>query len=285
MKAKRGTAIIQSLDRGLKLLEVIGRSGTPLALNDLISALDIDRSSIFRLLLTLENRGYLERDDATRRYRLGGKILELSGKLYEGLKITDIARPFLEELTRKTKESSHIAIYSNGRSLLIDKEDSSEVIFVNMDVGRSEPLHCTALGKALLISFPKEKIKSLLSGKLEKYTRSTKTGVKSVIAEIERAGRQGFAVDNGEYRDGVRCIAAPVYDFRGKVAAAIGVSGPVSRIGAKKIKGIIKEVKSAAGRFSRKLGYKKQINRTIALDSHKKCHCEKRSGEVPKGSP
>ncbi|OIO01996.1 hypothetical protein COY52_10855 [Candidatus Desantisbacteria bacterium CG_4_10_14_0_8_um_filter_48_22] len=67
MKAKRGTAIIQSLDRGLKLLEVIGRSGTPLALNDLISALDIDRSSIFRLLLTLENRGYLERDDATRR--------------------------------------------------------------------------------------------------------------------------------------------------------------------------------------------------------------------------
>ena len=257
MKIKRGTATIQSLDRGLKLLEAIGRSGTPVALNDLRSALDIDRSSIFRLLLTLENRGFLERDDATRKYRLGGKILELSGKLYEGLKITDIARPFLEELTRKTKESSHIAIYSNRRSLLIDKEDSSEVIFVNMDVGRSEPLHCTALGKALLLQFPEKKIRAVLKGDRERYTGNTITDAGKFITELEKVKKKGYAVDNEEYRPGVRCLAAPVYDNKGKIVAAIGISGPVSRINSARLGKLGKTVKETARRISRQMGYKR----------------------------
>ena len=168
----------------------------------------------------------------------------------------DPERPFLEELTRKTGESSHIAIYSNGRSLLIDKEDSSEVIFVNMDVGRSEPLNCTALGKALLLQMNRKKTGDLLAGKMERYTKNTITGIKEFLNELEKVRQKGYAFDNEEYRGGVRCAASPIYDNKGKIVAAIGVSGPVSRISSGKLEGFGLMVKSAAGRLSAKLGYK-----------------------------
>lgn len=262
MKNENGATIIQSLDRGLKLLEEIGRSKISVSLKDLASVLGIDRSSIFRLLSTLESRGYLERDEETKRYKLGYKILELSGRLYANFQISELARPYLEELARRTGESAHLAIYSSSGALLIEKENSSEAISVNMDIGRGEPLYCTALGKVLLLSLSQEKLNSIISagvgsvrGEIKSYTKNTIVDSRMLVEELEKVRQKGYAIDNEEYREGVRCVASPVYDFRGKIVAAIGISGPGSRITLEKDEEIGAAVKGIAEKFSLQLGY------------------------------
>lgn len=255
MKNEKGATIIQSLDRGLRLLEEIGKSRIPVSLKGLASVLGIDRSSIFRLLSTLENRGYLEREEETKRYKLGYKILELSGELYVKIRIAEESRTYLEELASKTQEAAHLAIYSNGEVLFIEKADSTEVIAANMNIGRREPLHCTALGKVLLTFLSEETLNSILSQGLKKWTENTIVEKDKLVQELKSVTEKGYAIDDEEYKIGMRCIASPIYDYRGKIIAAMGISGPASRIMIEKMEVMTETVKEVAARFSLRLGY------------------------------
>ncbi|MHB8087096.1 MAG: IclR family transcriptional regulator [Anaerolineaceae bacterium] len=219
---------IQSLARGLRILDILGESPNGVSVTELAEQLELDKGSASRLLSTLANYAYAEKDPVSRRYSLGPQVVTLSRSLLAKLPLRDVAKPFLRELMEKSGECSHVAILSQGRVLYIDQVESAASLRVNAEVGSLSPLHCTALGKAML-AFGR----TPLPQKLERFTDNTLTSADALKKNLELVREQGFAMDNEEFDLGVRCIAAPVFDYRDKVIGSIGISGPVTRMTAK----------------------------------------------------
>lgn len=219
---------IQSLARGLKILEILGESANGVSVTELAEMLELDKGSASRLVATLANYAYAEKDPISRRYSLGPQVVTLSRSLLARLPLREVAKPFLRELMEKSGECSHVAILSQCKVLYVDQVESAASLRVNAEVGSLSPLHCTALGKAMLAYG-----RGILPQKLERFTANTITNPDELRRNLEQVREQGYALDNEEFDLGVRCIAAPVFDYREKVIGSIGISGPITRMTAK----------------------------------------------------
>lgn len=217
---------IQSLARGLKIMEMLAASIDAVSVTELADALGIDKSSASRLVQTLTNHGYAEQDPQSRRYRLGPQVVRLSRSLLTRMPLRNEADPFLHNLVNRTGECAHLAILAQNQALYIDQVESPASLRVTTGVGTLAPLHCTALGKSLL-AFGTE---AVFPAELRAFTPRTITDVETLRHHLEQVRQQGYAVDDEEYDFGVRCVAAPVFDYRGKAVGAIGVSGPAGRM-------------------------------------------------------
>jgi IclR family KDG regulon transcriptional repressor len=218
-------AEIQSLARGLRILDLLSKSEDGLSVTELADALSVDKASASRLAATLAQNGYAERDEKSRRLRLGPRVVTLGRSVLDRLPWRDAARPFLRRLMEQTGECAHLAIAAQGRSLVVDQIESPASLRVNVQVGQTGPLHCTALGKALLAfgGLP-------IPEKLEPYTARTITDPAQLRRALEKVRSVGYAVDDEEYDHGIRCIAVPAVDHRGVVVASMGISGPSTRM-------------------------------------------------------
>jgi IclR family KDG regulon transcriptional repressor len=223
-------AEIQSLARGLKILELLAQAETGVGITELAEALGVDKSSASRLAQTLAAYGFAEQDTDTRRYFVGPQIMRLSRSVLSRMPLRDQAKPFLRQLVERTGECAHLAILAQGQALYIDQVESLSSLRVTTGIGTLAPLHCTALGKSLL-AFNSEPLPS----DLPVFTPRTISDQETLRTHLEQTRRQGYAVDDEEYEYGVRCVAAPVFDFRGKVVGAIGISGPAGRVGLDKL--------------------------------------------------
>lgn len=233
-KKEQSSAIIQSLDKGLHLLETIELSNTPITLQQLWVKLKWDKATIYRLLTTLENRGYIHRDESTKGYRLGFKIFGLHNSLVSKLDLQQITKPHLFSLVRKTGESAHLAVPVGTSIVFIDRASGSESLSVSTQIGRQEPMHCTALGKAFLAFIQKEELPKYLGNSLERYTERTIVNKNELKAELKKIREKGYALDNEEYIENIRCIGSPILNQNGLPIAAVGISGPKIRISLKK---------------------------------------------------
>jgi IclR family acetate operon transcriptional repressor len=216
---------IQSLARGLKILDLLGQSREGVSITELAAVLGVDKGSASRLVATLAHYGYAEKDAATRRYHLGPQVVSLSRSLLLGMPLREAARPFLRQLTERTGECSHLAVLMQGKALYVDQVESPATLRVNVQVGQTAPLHCTALGKVLLAYGGQD-----LPSHLEAFTPRTLTDPGRLAKHLAQVRQQGYAVDDEEYDPGVRCVAVPVFDLRKAVAGAIGISGPTTRM-------------------------------------------------------
>ncbi len=216
---------IQSLARGLKILDLMGQAEDGVSITEVAGTMGIDKGSASRLIATLAKYGYAEKDNETRRYRLGPMVVSLSRMVLLRNPLRETAKPFLRQLMDLTGECSHLAVASQGKVLYIDQVESPASLRVNAQVGTIAPMHCTALGKALLAYGEEEPQQPL-----EAFTARTITDTNMLKAHIEQTRKQGYAVDDEEYDYGVRCIAVPVFDFRDKVIGSIGISGPAARV-------------------------------------------------------
>jgi IclR family acetate operon transcriptional repressor len=252
---RKDSRIIHSLDKGLFLLEVVEEAEKPLTLNDLWLKLKWDKATVHRLLVTLERRGYLLRDSTTRQYTLGLKIAGLYASLTRNLDLQLVTRPFLDKVARETKEATHLAIAVGGDIVFIDRVGSREPLSVTTQIGAREPLHCTALGKAILACVGDDDLKDLLTLPLRRYTSRTVTSLPELRQLLRQACRSGYAVDNEEYVDGIRCVAAPILNDQGYPIAAIGVSAPKFRLPMEKVRRFGELVRSAALEISRRAGF------------------------------
>ena len=218
-------AEIQSLARGLKILDILGQAQDSVSITELAETLGVDKGSASRLVATLVNYGYAEKDEQTRRFHLGPQVVPLSRSVLARLTMRDVAKPFLRQLMERTGECAHLAVPAQGRVLYVDQVESPATLRVNAQVGTLNPLHCTALGKALLAFGELE-----LPDTLESFTPHTLTDPDQLRNNLEQVRAQGYAVDDEEFDLGVRCIAVPVFDFRGRAAGSIGISGPATRV-------------------------------------------------------
>jgi len=228
---------IQSLARGLNVLKLMADMGHGVSVTALADQLGVNKATVSRMLHTLMNHGFVEKASDGRRFQLGPALVRLSRAVIDRLELREVAKPYLKQLVELTGECAHLAIFAQGQALYIDQVESDASLRVNADVGHMAPLHCTALGKVLL-AFGKYPIPE----KLDKRTSQTCDSTEQLKNELSGIRQKGFAVDNEEYDSGVRCIAVPVFDYKGDVAGAIGISGPAARLKPEKVPDVARQV-------------------------------------------
>jgi DNA-binding IclR family transcriptional regulator len=247
--------LINSLTRGLIMLEAILEKGT-IGITEASTYLGVNKSSAYRILSTLEAKGYVKQDPVTLKYKLDIIYIKYAESVLEDLKIRDIAKPYLVELCNKTRETAHLCTLFQNKALFIEQEKSSEIISVNTHIGLSEDVHCSAVGKVLVAFLPDDKRDNIISSMVMKpYTRRTITNPDALRFELKKVLENGFAIDDEEMSSGVRCIAAPIMNHKGEVIAAIGISGTVYRIRVDNLQEYISTVVEVASKISQSLGY------------------------------
>jgi DNA-binding IclR family transcriptional regulator len=253
-KAVHETPAIQSLDRGLAILEAVAASAKPVPLKQLTNLIGIDRSSVFRLANTLRQRRFLAHPKDSKDYILGPTAWRLSRR-YGRTVLGTFFHHYLQELTATLGETSHFAVREGIEVFFIDHQiPTGQVVSVAGQTGEYAPLHCTAHGKALLADTDRSALADLIgTAPLRVYTRRTVKSVTRLARACAQVRHDGVAIDDGEYMEEVRCVAAPIRDPLGEIVASVGISSPVTRLQARDIARAVAEVKKAAEAISASL--------------------------------
>ncbi|ABY95602.1 MULTISPECIES: IclR family transcriptional regulator [Thermoanaerobacter] len=253
---KSNITAVQSLERALKILEVLGKNPNGLGVTELAREVDLPKSTVYRLLSTLAKWGYVEQEKENEKYKLGLKIIELSSNILNNLELREVARQYLEELMEFANEVVHLCVLRDGEIVYIDKVESHNTIQMYSQIGKRAPVHCTAVGKAILAFLPQEEAISILKTKgLPRKTPNTITSLEEMLKHLEEIRRLGYAIDNVEHEEGIRCVAAPIFDYTGQVVASVSISGPEYRVTWEKVPGLAVKVKEITKKISQRLGY------------------------------
>jgi DNA-binding IclR family transcriptional regulator len=244
-------AEIQSLTRGLKILDYIIDAKRSVSITELADALAMDKSTVSRLVSTLVSGDYVQPESGSRRYVPGRRLYNASWQILNRLPVREKARPYLTRLVKDTGECAHTAIYSEGKALVIDDVEGEATLRVAGQTGRRIPLHCTAVGKGLL-AFANVPLQDALIAR----TPHTITDLSRLQSHLDEIRARGYALDDEEYEAGVRCIAAPVGDTNGMAIATIGISGPTVRVTRDRVEPLSRIVMQAAAELSVELGYR-----------------------------
>jgi IclR family transcriptional regulator, KDG regulon repressor len=229
-RADRDPSIIKSLERALDVVETLSHHPEGVTVTALAAQMLLPKSSVFRVLNTLRARGYVRQDAVTERYWLGVRFLALARSVAEESDLRNVAASYLMELQSATGETVHLAVPVGNSMVYIDKVESKRSVRLASRIGDLASLHSTALGKAYLAALPPEERRAVVSRlPLERRTDRTVVARDELLTQLDRCARQGFAVDDVENEEGVRCVGAAVFDRRGDPVAAISISAPESR--------------------------------------------------------
>jgi DNA-binding IclR family transcriptional regulator len=247
--------MVRSADRALEILEILGTNKRGLKHGEIAHALNIPKSSLTKLLSSLLIKDYLTIDKVSGTYAIGPRVLSLANSYLAGLDIVRIAQPVVRDVMIKTGESASLMIRSGHEGLIVCKENSSHIVIARFSIGTRVPLYASAGGKAILAFISEEEADGYISSvKLDPLTPTTITNPEDFRDELKKIRKRGLARCNGEQHEDLIAIAAPVFGWDGRVAAAIGTPFPRIRSNAES-EGIIEVVLSEASKeISRKLG-------------------------------
>lgn len=229
---KEGSSyILQSVDNALRLIDILCEV-EEIGVTQLAKEMGLGKSTVFRLLMTLEKSGYIRKNESNNKYRLGMKFAYIGSIVSNRQEIVRYSRPYLEELAWKTNETAHLVIMEDDCNIrFLDKVMGNSMVHMESFVGGKKPAYCTGTGKALLAYLPTERVISYLRNqKIEKLTENTITDKDELLKELERTRERGYSVDNEENEIGLTCYAAPIFDALGDAIAAISLSGPTNRM-------------------------------------------------------
>jgi len=247
---------VQSIERAFAIAEEIARNREGIGLAELSKRVGLHNSTTFHLVKTMVQLGYVSQLVDSRKYRIGRRMFTLAAGAMDEIELVSVATPALEKLTRETGEYSHFAIRS-GEQIVVVAKIAGTGIFQMIDrTGAVRPAHATALGKVLLAALsPSQLERYLETCELHKFTSKTIVEQDVLLREIEEVRRKGLAFDDGEFDPEARCVAVPVRDFTGRVAGAIGMSGPMWRLSLQALQEKSKHVREAAVELSAELGF------------------------------
>ncbi len=246
--------LVSAAVRTLSILEHLGHQNA-IGLEDLSREVGLAKPTLYRFLLTLQELGYARREHDDR-WAVTLRMFNMGSRALDHMDLLSAAKPIAEELAAGLGETVHMGVLDGDSAVYVLKIESRYTIRMYSRVGRRMPLHCTAIGKVILaFSPPAERAAQLDGIKLVAFTPNTLATRLSLEAELERIRREGFGRDDEEHEEGIRCIAAPVFDYTGSVVAAISVSWPRFRFDPASEPAWAEQVKSAAARISSILGY------------------------------
>lgn len=247
---------VQTLDRALDILEILAVQKNGLGVTEIGNLSGLHKSTAHRLIKALCERGYVEKASESGTYKLGMKIIEISSIHLNSIELKTEATPFLRQLASETGQPVHLATFIDGEVIYIEKIDTLNTIRMYSQIGKRVPIYCSAVGKALLSGMSENEALICIGDIIfSKLTPNTIIDKSVLIKEIESTRQKGWAVDNEEHEEGIRCIAAPIYDYRGKVIAAVSASGLKHIISPELDKEISQYVIKAAGEISKRMGY------------------------------
>lgn len=246
---------LSSINKALTVLKSFSQETPELGVTEISRLLGVHKSSISRIVTTLASEGFLEKNEATGKYRLGLKLAELGNRVLRRYDLRDRAAPFLDELAQKTGEIIHLSVLDKNEIVYLDKRGEGQALTIGTKVGGRNPAHASSMGKVLLAGLSPEALQKTLSlGPLVRCTPATLTKVSELRKELEKVRKQGFAKDNEESFPGIRCVAAPIRDQWGKVVAAISVTAPKQRMGRERMRELAQRVMETARSISKHLG-------------------------------
>src|SRR5499426_4109231 len=246
---------VQVLDRALGILDLLAGENSELGPSEVSERTGLHKSTVHRLLQVLERHRLIEKIAQNGKYRLGLRLFELGSKAMTQFDLRERAQAYLKRLVLETGETAHICILNGDRMLSIINVESPHTLRSPSTVGQRTPLHCTSVGKTLLAFLPEDEADELITNcELTRYTDRTLTTRMKLKAELKLIRRRGYAMDNGEIEEGLRCLAAPVWDYSGKVIAALSIAGPAFRLTEARIPAVSQVVIDAAKRLSEELG-------------------------------
>ncbi len=246
---------IQSIRRACELLEAVARSPDGIGLAELSRSIGLHTSTAFHIAKTLVMLGYLRQMENSRFYRIGRPLFALASAALDEVELISAARPILAELAGATGETSYFGVMSGEKLVVLAKHDGSGAIRINDRIGNVRPLHCTALGKVMLASFPPEQLDAFLqSAQLQVFTRKTIRTAQQLRQEIAEVRRSGIAFDDGEVSEELRCAAVPVTNFTNQIIGSLGISGPSWRLSIQALHKNATALQQAAERLSSQLG-------------------------------
>ncbi|MFG1621097.1 IclR family transcriptional regulator [Kribbella sp. NPDC049227] len=214
----------QSLARALQILASLGEGER--SLDQLAQELGVHKTTVLRLLRTMEADRFVRRDDA-HRYRLGSRLFALADAAREQHVVREVAAPHLRQLNQKTGQTVHLAAWESGEVIYVDKLDSVRSVRMYSQIGVPAALHCTAVGKVLLAAQPKRIREALLESiEYHAFTPQTITAPDALRAELDAVRAQGWAQDRAEHESFINCIGAPVADQHGRIVGAVSISVP-----------------------------------------------------------
>jgi DNA-binding IclR family transcriptional regulator len=251
----QGTYKVQALDRAFSILDLLSESDSPLGLAQISASLRLHKSTAHRFLMVLEKHRMVERT-ANGRFRLGLRLFDFGNRAIEQNDLRNHAQPHLRRLVAETEETAHLCILESMRVIYLDKIEPVRSMRIMTRVGASSPVYCTSVGKAILAFLPEERIAEVLNHlQLERFTHRTLVTVEALRVEIEKTRRRGYAVDDEELEEGLRCIAVPVLDAQRLPVAAVSVSGPSFRVTAQRLPSLTNQLLRCVRGISVDMGF------------------------------
>jgi IclR family KDG regulon transcriptional repressor len=252
--------LINSILRASRILRCFLGGKTSYRISEIAIQLGLDRSTTYRLLLSLEKCGLVEKDEKTGEYSLGMAAFEIGNIYMRQMDFIQASKPRMAELAARVQETVHLAVISGTEIVYVDKVDSPRALGVMSKIGQRGPLHSTALGKVLLAFQPEgESSRIMKQIKLKPFTANTISSKRKLMDELRKIRRKGYAFDFKESEQDVECIAAPIRNHLGDVVAALSISGPQRKINTPQEKQYIDQVMKATSFISSKMGYKKEL--------------------------
>ncbi|NMP23865.1 IclR family transcriptional regulator [Sulfobacillus harzensis] len=253
MRLDEGSQRVQSVERAVRLLEILAEA-TEMSLGDLAVRAGIHKSTTYRLLHTLKELGYVVQDEEQGHYRVGLRLVEIGGRAMRSWPLHRAAEPAMEDLAETLGEAVNLAVEDDLSIVYVATVDARNLLRMQLKVGRRAPMHCTAVGKAILAVHPAlvERLKEQ-NGELAALTPRTLVQWRDLEAELARVRSRGFAIDDEEQEIGARCVAAAILDPRGRVQGAIGISAPSARLSLERAQQVGPTIVEAAQSVSRHL--------------------------------
>jgi len=247
---------VPSLDRALTVLEMLAHSRRGQSLADLARRMSAPKSTLHCVLLTLERRGYLERDETSHRYVFGLKLFSLVNSAISQVKVNEVALPVLHSLMEQTQMTIHMAILDQGEAVLVNKIEPPRLLRLATWIGKRMDIHCTGVGKALIAYLPSAQLEELLTQHpLPRHNENTIVSARKLKEQLKLIRKLGYAFDDEEDEIGLRCIGVPIFNHEDRVVAAISVAGTTAQITKENRSQLAELMKSAALAISRNLGF------------------------------
>ncbi len=247
-------SILQTADRALQILELLAKEG--MTATEIQKRMGLNKSTAHRLMMTLLNRGFVERNEVTGIYQIGLKMVEISSVRLNHVELKTEALPYLHQLANKLNKSIQLAIYDEGEAVFIEKVEKYQSFHMYCQIGKRIPLYCSGVGKALLLDKSDDEIRSILSNiTFEKYTENTYMNVDELLEDLHDAREKGYTMDRAEHEENVHCVAMPVFDYRGRIIAAASVTGFSEKVYEREGLEARAALKITCDAISKRLGY------------------------------
>ena len=260
----QGTYKVQALDRAFAVLDLLGESQTPLGLAQVAASLQLHKSTAHRFLMVLEKHHMVERT-TNGKFRLGLRLFDFGNRAIEQYDLRERAQPHLRKLVQETEETAHLCVLEQSRVIYIDKIEPARSVRMITRIGASNPVYCTSVGKAILAFLPEDRVNEIIKRtKFERFTHRTIPNAEALRAEIEKTRRRGYAVDDEEYEEGLRCIAVPLLDAQRYPVSAVSVSGPSFRVTAQKLPSIATHLLQCVRGISSDMGFTSSRAKRVA---------------------